>query len=44
MLKPTSKRRRNPMEMALDEEFKSEASQDREEYQGEIKRLKLELA
>jgi hypothetical protein len=43
MLKPSSKRKRNNMELMLDEERKSEASVEVEQYSGEIKRLRLEL-
>ena len=44
MLKPSSKRKRNNVEVLMAEESKSEASQELDQYAGEIKRLRTELA
>ena len=45
MLKASSKRKRNGVEILMEqEERKSESSQEMDKYQGEIKRLRVELA
>ena len=44
MLKPASKRKRNNVEVLMDEEAKSVGSEGLDQYQGEVRRLRLELA
>ena len=44
MLKPGSKRKRNNVEVLMDEEAKSVGSEGLDQYQGEVRRLRLELA